>query len=242
MYYKGNLIEENLEEIKKKILEQIPLAEIARNLGVKYDTLIRHLKRLGVEYATNPNRKGKPHYESRISAMYYIENGIPIGAPILRKKLIEEGIKENKCERCGITEWMGSDVPLELHHLDENHYNNNLDNLVILCSNCHAQLHGYNKSTKAERKIHKDKLKKKPNKPANPKKEKRFCDFCGKELTSSQKRFCSQDCVKKYNSRNKPDKETLLQFKDDGLSNIEIASKYSVTETAVRKWLRFYEK
>ena len=147
-YYKGKLIEDNLDIVKEEISNGKPLMEIARDLGVKYDTLKRHLKRLDVEYATNPNRKGRPHYESRVSAMYYIENNIPINAPKLRKKLLEEGIKESKCERCGITEWMGEEVPLELHHLDGNHYNNKLDNLVILCSNCHSQIHGYNKREK----------------------------------------------------------------------------------------------
>ena len=145
MYCKGILIEENLSEIKDKISEHIPLAEIARDLGVKYDTLIRHLRRLGVEYRTNQNRKDRPHYEARVPAMWYIENNKPISAPKLRKKLIDEGIKEAKCERCGITEWMGDAVPLELHHIDENHFNNRLENLIILCSNCHAQIHGYNK-------------------------------------------------------------------------------------------------
>ena len=143
MYYKGKIIEENLEEIQKMISENTPLMEVSRKIGVKYDTLIRHLKRLGINYSANQNRKGKPHYEARVSAMYYIENNIPIDAPKLRRKLIEEGIKENKCERCGMTEWLGDDVPLELHHVDGNHHNNNLDNLMILCSNCHKQLHGY---------------------------------------------------------------------------------------------------
>lgn len=147
-YYKGKLIEDNLDIVKEEISNGKPLMEIARDLGVKYDTLKRHLKRLGVEYATNPHRKGRPHYESRVSAMYYIENNIPIGAPKLRKKLLEEGIKECKCERCGLTEWMGQEIPLELHHLDGNHYNNKLENLVILCSNCHSQIHGYNKREK----------------------------------------------------------------------------------------------
>ena len=148
MYYKGDLIEEKLEDIKQMIVENVPLMEIARELSIKYDTLKRHLKRLGVEYSTNQNRKGRPHYESRVSAMYYIENNIPIDAPKLRKKLLEEGIKECKCERCGLTEWMGQEIPLELHHLDGNHYNNKLENLVILCSNCHSQIHGYNKREK----------------------------------------------------------------------------------------------
>ena len=46
-----------------------------------------------------------------------------------RKRLIEDGIKEAKCERCGNSEWMGMPIPLELHHIDFNHYNNSLDNL-----------------------------------------------------------------------------------------------------------------
>lgn len=46
-----------------------------------------------------------------------------------RKRLIEEGIKEAKCEICNLSEWMGKPIPLELHHIDFNHYNNNLDNL-----------------------------------------------------------------------------------------------------------------
>ena len=60
-----------------------------------------------------------------------------------RRKLIEEGIKEEKCEICGFSEWMGKPIPLELHHKDFNHYNNSLDNLQILCANCHMQAHNY---------------------------------------------------------------------------------------------------
>lgn len=143
MYYKGEIIEKRLDEIKKMISENMPLMEISREIGVKYNTLVRHLKRLGIDYGTNQNRKGRPHYESRVPAMYYIESGAPISAPKLRKKLIDDGIKENKCEKCGITEWLGGEAPLELHHIDGNHHNNKLENLIILCSNCHRQIHGY---------------------------------------------------------------------------------------------------
>ena len=215
--------------------------EIARDLGIKYDTLKRHLKRLGIEYATNPNRKGRPHYESRVSALYYIENNIPISIPVLRKKLIEEGIKENKCERCGITEWMGDDVPLELHHLDENHHNNNLDNLVILCSNCHAQLHGYNKATKIEAVKHKKRIKPAPSKITYELEDKkRYCQVCGKELKPDQKRFCSKECLRIYGGK-RPPLEELTLLKNSGFSNIDIAERYSVTEAAVRKWFKKYD-
>lgn len=42
-----------------------------------------------------------------------------------------------------LSEWMGKPIPLELHHKDGNHYNNDLSNLEILCPNCHAQTDNY---------------------------------------------------------------------------------------------------
>ena len=56
----------------------------------------------------------------------------------IRIKLFREGLKEKKCERCGLKEWQGFGIPLELHHKDGNKKNNDLSNLEILCPNCHA--------------------------------------------------------------------------------------------------------
>ena len=57
----------------------------------------------------------------------------------LCKRLIKEGYKENKCEICGISEWMNKPISLQLHHKDDNHFNHQLENLQILCPNCHSQ-------------------------------------------------------------------------------------------------------
>ena len=56
----------------------------------------------------------------------------------IRQRLIKEGLKEAKCECCGRTEWFGIPIPLELHHINEIHTDNRLENLLILCPNCHA--------------------------------------------------------------------------------------------------------
>lgn len=143
MNSKLEYIKENLDVINEMIKDNRPKFEIARALGVKYDTLNKNLKLLGIEYAGNPNRKGIPHLEGRVLMEEYFNGNRNVTASKLRSKLIEEGIKEERCECCGLSEWMGKKIPLELHHINGNHYDNRLENLQILCSNCHMQAHNY---------------------------------------------------------------------------------------------------
>jgi hypothetical protein len=59
----------------------------------------------------------------------------------LRKRLINAGHKKDCCECCGIKRWRGVPLVLELHHKDNNCNNNLLNNLMILCPNCHTAIH-----------------------------------------------------------------------------------------------------
>ncbi len=70
------------------------------------------------------------------------------GSTLLKKRLINEGLKENKCEKCGISEWNNKPITLELHHINGNRYDNRLENLQILCPNCHALTPNYRSSYK----------------------------------------------------------------------------------------------
>lgn len=44
-----------------------------------------------------------------------------------------------KCSNCGISEWQGKPITLELEHKDGNYENNILSNVCLLCPNCHSQ-------------------------------------------------------------------------------------------------------
>ncbi|HKH18749.1 MAG TPA: HNH endonuclease [Solirubrobacteraceae bacterium] len=56
----------------------------------------------------------------------------------LRLRLLADGIKEARCERCGLTEWLGRPAPLQLHHVNGDGQDNRFENLQILCPNCHS--------------------------------------------------------------------------------------------------------
>lgn len=136
------------EEILKWISEHESNAEIARRLGCARDTVKNFYKREGIKYSGNEGLKGKKSDIKRKSAIELIaayNNGevSSISGHKLRNKLIQDRIKEAKCEICGLSEWMNKPIPLELHHKDLNHHNNELSNLQILCSNCHMQVHNY---------------------------------------------------------------------------------------------------
>ena len=61
----------------------------------------------------------------------------------LKRRLLDEGLKEYKCELCGLYEWQDNHIPLELHHINGNNRDNRLDNLKLLCPNCHALTDSY---------------------------------------------------------------------------------------------------
>lgn len=146
METKRYIVENNIELIKDYEKLKKPLLEVSRTLGIKYDTLKKYLKILNISYKCNQGRRGlsRPYIQKPLDI---ILNGNSSNAR-KREILISRGIKEDKCECCGLSEWMGNPIPLELHHKDFNHYNNSLDNLQILCANCHMQAHNYNNNKK----------------------------------------------------------------------------------------------
>lgn len=153
---------------------------------------------------------------------YLHENSFKITTNRLLKKLLEEGKKEHKCECCGNSEWNGKPIPIELHHINGVHNDNRIENLMVLCPNCHAQTDNYRgKSVKKEHKRY-------------------YCSNCGKEITRYSKSGMCSKCQSKLTRKvDRPTKEGLIELKTK-YSMVKIGKMFGVSDNAVRKWLKYY--
>lgn len=133
------------EKIEEALVNSLSWADVCRFFNIKPNTgaqthLTKQAKKLGIQ--TPPHFLGKAHNRGKVfqkkDAINYCINGKFESSHRLKTRLIRDGYKEAKCEQCGLKEWQGEEIVLELDHIDNNHLNNELSNLQILCPNCHA--------------------------------------------------------------------------------------------------------
>lgn len=226
------------DDILKWIEENQPKAYICRQLECKPETLEKYLGIMGIEYSGNFNRKGFSRMDSTYKPAAEYIKGNTVSSSILRKKLILEGIKENKCERCGLTLWLGEPISLELHHKDGNHYNNDFENLEILCPNCHSLTQNYRhrgdikiSETPQKPKAEKDSLKREAEKTNK-------CIDCGKPI--SKKATRCDECNKKHLRKvERPSRENLKE-EIRSIPFQQLGQKYGVSGKSISKWCIYY--
>jgi hypothetical protein len=86
------------------------------------------------------HRKGKPAANAKGPEEVLVRQSAThrTSAKRLRRALLEVGVSE-ACTRCGTgPEWLGKPMTLEIDHIDGDWRNNRIENLRLLCPNCHA--------------------------------------------------------------------------------------------------------
>jgi hypothetical protein len=162
----------------------------------------------------------------------------------LKRRLFSEGIKKRRCELCGLGElWHGRRMSLILDHINGDGTDHRLANLRIVCANCAATL-----ETHCGRNLPRE----------------RRCVGCGQTFSPSviQQRYCSFHCFSATRVRDAgklspsstigvphPERRTVERPPYDQLmreieetSYVAVGRKYGVSDNAIRKWVRWYER
>ncbi len=142
-----------VEELEVAVASRHSLAAVARELGMNptggktYRDLKYLIEKHGLDtshflgQAWSRGRRvtcfgGRPLQE------LLVKGSSPTSSS-LRLRLLSEGVKEARCEGCGMESWQGHPIPLELDHINGDRYDNRLENLRVLCPNCHALTANY---------------------------------------------------------------------------------------------------
>lgn len=133
------------EEFEAAVNSSVSVREALTKLGIankggNYGVFYRHAKRHGVcieHFKGAAWAKGKT-FAPKDDISVYLSNAKPIGSYRLKQRLLTEGIMKAMCVRCTGTHWLGQPMPLELDHIDGDSQNNQLENLRLLCPNCHS--------------------------------------------------------------------------------------------------------
>ena len=155
----------------------------------------------------------------------------------LKRRLYATGLKQRMCELCGQGElWRGRRMALILDHSNGVATDNRIENLRIVCPNCASTL-----DTHCGRNLRLV--------------QDRVCEECGASYRPGhvEQRFCSLYCGRHHErphtriprpETRKVPRPTYQQLKEDlaRMSFLAVGRKYGVSDNAVRKWMRWYER
>lgn len=229
------------QDFQQAIQDNQTIAGVARQLGLStspgnYRSIHRHVERLNLDTTHmlgQAHLRGKQHKHRgfrELESILVERSHYSSGA--LKKRLIKNGLIPDVCALCGqVPYWNGKPLTLQLDHINGNYLDNRLENLQILCPNCHTQTDTFTS-------------RKGGGRYSTPKQEPliKRCP-CGTEIwrRSNHCEKC-QYSIEVYQPKHKiawPPIETLRQMVEDS-NYLQVGKKLGVSDNAVRKHLHRY--
>lgn len=140
------------EEFQNAVLNSKSIAQVCKKLNLKpqggnYQTIHKNLKEWNIDTSHftgqgwNVGLKFIPKQAKPLNEL--LVYGDFTQSYKLKNKLLKANLKKQQCEICKRKTWLKKPISLELHHIDGDKLNNQIDNLQLICPNCHQQTNNY---------------------------------------------------------------------------------------------------
>jgi hypothetical protein len=150
---KTKYTKENLEPIVKECysIRQVLIKLGLKEAGGNYENIKTRINLFGIDTSHFHGQvwsKGKTWSKIKDISDKLVENstyssGLPYSSNKLKKFLLKLGMMEHVCMNCKLSSWLDFPIPLELHHVNGNRFDNRIENIQLLCPNCHSFTDNY---------------------------------------------------------------------------------------------------
>lgn len=219
------------EQLQEALAQAQSLREVLVKLnlspqGSNYKTIRIHIERLKlpcghIKGQSWSRGQARPHTRGRSLDQILVENSTCLNTSYLKFRLVKTGLLQNTCSSCGISEWRGKALSLHLDHINGNNRDNRIENLRLLCPNCHSLTPTYCGRNTAK---------------VTP-----GCKRCGTPIASSRAKHCAKCTV-----IGRPPTPTKIKWPPvDEIQDrvgkngyLQTARELGVSDNAVRKYIQ----